>query len=153
MSRDDPINLAVVVPFFNEGPGAAAFLDRLRLALAVVERKNLVRKRLSDLLINHNLPVEFVLRFIAYILPFSLMFTIPWGFLTAVLLVFGKMSAENELVALRSNGVSIPRICLPLLFLAIVRLSDSYAAAYCVSGALTLWRSLVLFGPSHRSAR
>ncbi|MGH6938984.1 glycosyltransferase family 2 protein [Hypericibacter sp.] len=42
MNKNDPINLAVVVPFFNEGPGAAAFLDRLRQALAVVERSGAI---------------------------------------------------------------------------------------------------------------
>jgi lipopolysaccharide export system permease protein len=47
-------------------------------------------------------------------------YTIPWGFLTAVLLVFGKLSGENELIALKSMGVSIPRICVPLLFLSFV---------------------------------
>jgi hypothetical protein len=58
-------------------------------------------------------------------------------------------AATGASLAMTYAGV----VVLPLLFLAIVRLSDSYAAAYCVSGALTLWRSLVLFGPSHRSAR
>jgi lipopolysaccharide export system permease protein len=70
-----------------------------------------VFKRLLDLLVNHDVPLEYILSFIGYILPFSLTFTIPWGFLTAVLLVFGRLSAENELIALRSSGVSIPRIC------------------------------------------
>jgi LPS export ABC transporter permease LptF len=79
-----------------------------------------VFKQLLDLLVNHNVPLDFILSFIAYILPFSLTFTIPWGFLTAVLLVFGKMSAENELVALRSSGVSIPRICVSVFVLALV---------------------------------
>src|SRR5687768_14936821 len=79
--------------------------------LSVVLVLGNVFKQLLDLLVNHNVPLEFILSFIGYILPFSLTFTIPWGFLTAVLLVFGKMSAENELVALRSSGVSIPRIC------------------------------------------
>ena len=78
-----------------------------------------VFKRLLDLLVNHDVPLEYIISFIAYILPFSLTFTIPWGFLTAVLLVFGKMSAENELIALRSNGVSIPRICVPVAVLAL----------------------------------
>ena len=77
-----------------------------------------VFKRLLDLLVNHDVPLEYILSFISYILPFSLTFTIPWGFLTAVLLVFGKMSAENELIALRSNGVSIQRICAPVAVLA-----------------------------------
>src|SRR5438046_7025189 len=75
---------------------------------------NIFRK-LLPLLVNHDLPVDYLIGFIAYVLPFSLIFTIPWGLLTAVLLVFGRLSADNELTALRSNGVSIARICLPLV--------------------------------------
>jgi glycosyltransferase involved in cell wall biosynthesis len=37
-SRSNSINLAVVVPFFNESLGAPAFLDRVRQALAAIER-------------------------------------------------------------------------------------------------------------------
>ena len=73
-----------------------------------------VFKQLLDLLVNKDVPIEYILSFIAYIIPFSLTFTIPWGFLTAVLLVFGRLSAENELIALRSNGVSVPRVCVPV---------------------------------------
>src|SRR5476649_1903692 len=80
---------------------------------------NIFRK-LLPLLVNHDVPVEYLVTFIAYVLPFSLIFTIPWGLLTAVLLVFGRLSADNELIALRSNGVSITRICIPLAALAII---------------------------------
>lgn len=78
--------------------------------LSVVLVLGNVFKQLLDLLVNHDAPFDLIISFILYILPFSLTFTIPWGFLTSVLLVFGKMSAENELIALRSSGVSIPRI-------------------------------------------
>src|SRR6186997_1755208 len=88
--------------------------------LSVVLVLGNVFKQLLDLLVNHNVPLEFIVSFIGYILPFSLTFTIPWGFLTAVLLVFGKMSAENELIALRATGVSIPRICVPVLFFSLI---------------------------------
>ena len=80
---------------------------------------NIFRK-LLPLLVNHDVPVEFLLSFIAYVLPFSLIFTIPWGLLTAILLVFGRLSADNELVALRANGVSVPRVCVPLGVLALL---------------------------------
>ena len=79
-----------------------------------------VFKQLIELLINQDAPLALILSFIGFILPFSLTFTIPWGFLTAVLLVFGKLSAENELIALKSNGVSIPRLCYPLGVLAVL---------------------------------
>src|ERR1700737_1058157 len=80
---------------------------------------NIFRK-LLPLLVNHDVPLEYLLSFIAYVLPFSLIFTIPWGLLTAVLLVFGRLSADNELTALRCNGVSITRICFPLGAVGIV---------------------------------
>src|SRR6202022_799423 len=80
---------------------------------------NIFRK-LLPLLVNHDVPVEYLLSFIAYVLPFSLIFTIPWGLLTAILLVFGRLSADNELIALRSNGVSITRVCLPLAVIALI---------------------------------
>ena len=80
---------------------------------------NIFRK-LLPLLVNHDVPLEYLLTFIAYVLPFSLIFTIPWGLLTAILLVFGRLSADNELIALRANGVSVTRVCVPLAALALV---------------------------------
>jgi LPS export ABC transporter permease LptF len=80
---------------------------------------NIFRK-LLPLLVNHDVPMEYLLSFIAYVLPFSLIFTIPWGLLTAILLVFGRLSADNELIALRANGVSVTRVCMPLAALALV---------------------------------
>ena len=77
-------------------------------------------KELLDLLINNpDVPISTVLAFMALVLPFSLTFTIPWGFLTALLLFFGRISADNELIALKSNGVSVPRLCVPVFVLAI----------------------------------
>src|SRR5438270_2693360 len=79
---------------------------------------NIFRK-LLPLLVNHDVPMETLIAFIAYVLPFSLIFTIPWGLLTAILLVYGRLSADNELIALRANGVSITRISLPLAGIAL----------------------------------
>src|SRR6266576_5500072 len=80
---------------------------------------NIFRK-LLPLLVNHDVPVEYLLAFIAYVFPFSLIFTIPGGLLTAILLVFGRLSADNELIALRANGVSVPRVAVSLWGVALV---------------------------------
>jgi lipopolysaccharide export system permease protein len=77
-------------------------------------------RRLLPLLVNHDVPMEYLITFIAYVLPFSLIFTIPWGLLTAILLVFGRLSADNELIALRANGVSVPRVCVSLWGVALI---------------------------------
>jgi LPS export ABC transporter permease LptF len=87
--------------------------------LSVVLVLGNVFKEMLDLLINHDVPLSTVFAFIAFVLPFSMTFTIPWGFLTALLLVFGRLSADSEIIALRANGVSFPRIFVPVLLLAL----------------------------------
>jgi lipopolysaccharide export system permease protein len=96
--------------------GTATFLAVAVLSVVLV-LGNLF-KQSFDLIVNRNAPYEFLLTFVSYILPFSMTFTLPWGFLTAVLLVFGRMSAEHELTALRSSGVSMARVCLTTFGLA-----------------------------------
>ncbi|MEI6490965.1 MAG: LptF/LptG family permease [Verrucomicrobiota bacterium] len=91
------------------------------LVLSLILVLGNIFKQLLDILINNpDVPISTVLTFMALVLPFSLTFTIPWGFLTALLLVFGRMSADNELIALKSNGVSVPRTCVPVFLLSIV---------------------------------
>src|SRR5207244_6446744 len=98
-------------------------LVNVLLAIAVLSLVlvvgNIFRK-LLPLLVNHDVPVEYLLAFIAYVFPFSLMFPIPWRLLTAILLVFGRLSADNELIALRANGGSVPRVCVSLAIVSLV---------------------------------
>jgi lipopolysaccharide export LptBFGC system permease protein LptF len=79
-----------------------------------------VFKETLDLLINRDVPLRYLLFFIACVLPFSMTYTIPWSFLTAVLLVFGRMSADHEFVALRASGISLARTCVPVLGIALL---------------------------------
>lgn len=98
--------------------GVATLMGVALLSLVLVLGN--VFKEMLDLLINHSVPLETVLGFVAFVLPFSMTFTIPWGFLTAVLLVFGRLSADNEIIALRANGVSFPRVFLPVLAMSLL---------------------------------
>jgi lipopolysaccharide export LptBFGC system permease protein LptF len=93
---------------------------------------NVLRDLLS-LLLSHQVPVTYILTFIAYLLPFSMTYSIPWGVLVAVLLVFGRLSSDNELVALRANGIGMTRICysvfvIAILFLGVCLWINLYAA-------------------------
>lgn len=77
-------------------------------------------KQMDELLGNTTLPPGVLAEFVGLIIPFSLIFTIPWALLTAILLVFGRLSADNELVSLRMTGMSMTRICAPVFALAIL---------------------------------
>jgi lipopolysaccharide export LptBFGC system permease protein LptF len=92
-----------------------------------------VYKKLDELLGGTQLPLGFILEFIALIIPFSLIFTIPWAFLTGILLVFGRLSADNELVSLRMTGWSMSRICAAVFVLAFALSSVCYWVNVSVS--------------------
>ena len=54
---------------------------------------------------------------ILYFFPMVLSFTVPSSILVAVLLLFGKMSADNQITAMRASGISIFQIVSPLIIL------------------------------------
>ncbi|WP_435893380.1 LptF/LptG family permease [Oceaniferula spumae] len=74
-------------------------------------------KELRPLMVESNASLLTIGSFILSVIPFSLIYTIPWGFLVAVLLVFGRLSAENELVSMRMAGVGLMRISMPVFII------------------------------------
>lgn len=71
-------------------------------------------KKIQPLLVDQKAPLELVLRFVISVLPVSLMYTLPWGFLSAVLLVFGRLSSHQEITSFRVAGVSLVRLSAPV---------------------------------------
>lgn len=59
-------------------------------------------------------------KFTLYILPIVLTFTVPWAVMVAVMLVFGRMSADSEITAMRACGVSILQIVSPILIITVL---------------------------------
>lgn len=89
------------------------------LTLSLVLVLGQIFHQLFKFVVDHNVPATYIITFVAYFLPLSLIFSIPWGFLTAVLLVFGRLSGGNELTALRNAGISTGRIARPVLLLSV----------------------------------
>ncbi|MDR1915911.1 MAG: LptF/LptG family permease [Synergistaceae bacterium] len=75
--------------------------------------------RLADLVIQRGVSLAIVMRLFFYSLPSVVTMTIPMSCLLASLLGFGNMSANSELVALKSAGVSFGRIVRPLVIAGI----------------------------------
>ncbi len=72
-------------------------------------------KELHSLLVESGAPPTIVIDFILQVIPFSLTFSVPWGFLTAVLLVYGRLAADNELTSMRMAGLSLWRLSMPAI--------------------------------------
>lgn len=87
---------------------------------------NLFKKLIGVLSQHPELGWGFVFEFASNVLPFSLIFTIPWAFLTSILLIFGRLSADNELTALRMAGLSMARICTPVFVIGILMTSVTF---------------------------
>jgi lipopolysaccharide export LptBFGC system permease protein LptF len=77
-------------------------------------------KEIRPLLVDQKAPAALVLRFVVNVLPMSLMYTVPWGFLSAVLLVFGRMSAHHEITAMRVAGTGLVRLAVPVFLIGLV---------------------------------
>lgn len=90
------------------------------LILSVVLVLGNIFKEINELLVERRAPISFLGVFILKLLPVSLVFTIPWGFLAAVLLVFGRLSSDQEINSLRTAGMGLYRIASPVLFLGLL---------------------------------
>ena len=69
-------------------------------------------------------------KLILLLIPYVIMYALPMGMLLGVLLVLGRMSADSEIVALRTCGLSIKRICAPIFVLALAGIVGGLAINY-----------------------
>lgn len=76
--------------------------------------------KLTEMVVSRGVPFTDVARMIMYLMPSFLVFTIPMAFLLAVLLAFGRLSADNEITIIKASGVSLVQIMPPVLLCALV---------------------------------
>ncbi len=75
--------------------------------------------RLVELIVNKGVGVWTVLQLFLYVLPYSLVVTIPMSVLLATLATFTRMSADGELLGLRGGGSSLSRLTRPAVLFGI----------------------------------
>ena len=59
------------------------------------------------------------------LIPLVVSWALPLGMLTGILLVLGKLSAQNEITAMRCAGIGIWRIAAPILAISVVGVAGS----------------------------
>ena len=97
--------------------------------------------------VGDGLPLLAGLQFYLLSIPKVMVLTFPMSVLLATLMVYGRMSAENELVALRSCGVSPLRLVMPAIAMGLLvtglTFSFNEAIVPTVGKQLDLTKSLI----------
>tara|TARA_Y100000739_G_scaffold2741_1_gene2422 strand:- start:506 stop:1672 length:1167 start_codon:yes stop_codon:yes gene_type:complete len=91
------------------------------LSLSVGVLFELVRK-----IVESNLPVFIAIQVLLQRLPSFLVLSFPMATLLATLLAYGRLSANSELTALRSVGVTATRMIIPALVLSLLMTSLTF---------------------------
>jgi lipopolysaccharide export system permease protein len=78
---------------------------------------NFIRDLLGPVLANQ-LPPIMLVRLILLLVPYSVIYALPAGILTGVLLTLGRLSADSEITAMRAAGIGVVRVARPIFLLA-----------------------------------
>ncbi|HSI85938.1 MAG: LptF/LptG family permease [Candidatus Methylacidiphilales bacterium] len=95
-----------------------------------------VFKDVFEMLLYSEVSVWIIFKLVVLLIPFALIFTLPSGILLSVLLVYGRMSQDREILALKASGIGIfwiaaPAILISLSFSVLSLTINAYLAPVC----------------------
>ncbi len=100
--------MEVMAPFF----GGFVFFMFVFLMFQIV--------RLADYFINHGASIAVLAKLIVYISSAFLPVVLPVSFLVAILVGFGRLSADSEVVAFKAAGQSLVQMYIPIAVLSVI---------------------------------
>jgi len=95
--------------------------------------------KITDLIVNYGVGLFAILMMLVYSTPYFLIYVIPMSIMMAVLLTFMRLSGDNEIIALKTGGISIYRLLPPVI-------------VFCLAGCLLTAFMTVYGQPWGRSA-
>jgi len=75
--------------------------------------------QLMDLMINKGVNFFDISKLIMYLLPSFLLITVPISLLISILIGLGRLSADNEIIVLKSSGISLYRLFVPVAAISV----------------------------------
>lgn len=109
----------LLVPFFL-GLGVFTFILLIARILKLVE-----------LVVNRGVPAWEIVKLFSYILPAFLEVTVPMALLLSILVGFGRLSSDSEIVAMKACGLSLYQLAKPVVVFTLM--------VYVLSLALAVW--------------
>jgi lipopolysaccharide export system permease protein len=77
-------------------------------------------KRIADLVINRGVDLYSVLKLFLLMTPYIVTYALPISVLIAVLIALGRLSSDNEIVAIRASGINLFNLILPFIILGTI---------------------------------
>ncbi len=100
--------------------------------------------KIADLVVAKGVPLTDIFRTICYLLPGFGLVTIPMAFLLALLLAFGRLSADSEITAMKSCGVGLTSLLPPVLGCALLAyLATTFVTVYALPWGNTSFKKLI----------
>ncbi|MEW6170501.1 MAG: LptF/LptG family permease [Candidatus Omnitrophota bacterium] len=76
--------------------------------------------KLADLIITKGVSIVSVGKLFLYMIPFLLMYTLPIAILSGTVMALGRLSSDNEMIAIRASGINPFRLISPILVLSFI---------------------------------
>ena len=95
--------------------------------------------RLTKLFVQKGVSPLYLIELLIYVMPATLVLSLPMAVLVAILLALGRLSTDNEITAMRSHGIAFHQLMLPLLVIAtVLSLVDLVLIDYCTTARANL---------------
>jgi lipopolysaccharide export system permease protein len=82
---------------------------------------------MAERILSKKVPFLDVALLVFYSIPIIITYALPFGTLVGSLMAIGRLTSDNEMLALRASGISLLRVLLPLLLLGIILSSLAFA--------------------------
>jgi len=76
--------------------------------------------KITNLIVNKGVDPLQVMKLFGFLIPYLLTYTLPIACLAAVLLSLGRLSSDNEIVAIRASGISLLHLSVPLIIVGLI---------------------------------
>ncbi|MDD5005287.1 MAG: LPS export ABC transporter permease LptF [Candidatus Omnitrophica bacterium] len=96
----------------------SAFILALSVLTFVMVLGNIIY--LIGLVVSKGVSVLIILQLFLYSLPYSIQFILPIAIMAGLLLSLGRLSSDNEIISIRSSGMSTLKVILPFLVLGLI---------------------------------
>ena len=86
--------------------------------------------QIMDLMVNKGISTFTIAKLVVFLLPAFMMFTIPIALLIAILIGMGRLSSDNEITVLKSSGISLIQLYIPVAVASLITFAFTIILGY-----------------------